>query len=42
MVNAYSSYATSLTVMKTHVPYGITYWYLPLGRGDIPALTLAN
>jgi len=26
----------------THMPYGITQCYLPLGRGDIPALTPAE
>jgi len=31
-----------LTATGTHVPYGITLCYLPLGRGDIPAFTPAN
>jgi len=30
------------TAMGTHVPYGITQYYLLLGRGDIPAFTPAN
>ena len=28
--------------MGTHMPHGITQCYLPLGRGDIPALTPAE
>ena len=27
-----------LTATGTHMPYGITQYYLPPGRGDIPAL----
>ena len=30
------------TATGTHVPYGITRCYLPPGRGDIPALVLAE
>jgi len=30
------------TATGTHVPYGITQYYLPPGRGDIPAFTPAN
>jgi len=33
---------TSLAVTGIHVIYGITNGYLPPGRGDIPALTLAD
>jgi len=32
-----SSQDTCLTDTGTHVPYGITQYYLPPGRGDIPA-----
>jgi len=28
-----------VTATGTHMPYWITQWYLPPGRGDIPALT---
>jgi len=28
-----------LAATGTHMPYGITQCYLPLGRGDIPAFT---
>jgi len=28
--------------MGTHIPYGITQCYLPPGRGEIPAFTLAK
>jgi len=28
--------------MGTHMPYGITQYYLPPGRGDIPAFTPAE
>ena len=31
-----------LTATRTHVPCGITQCYLPSGRGDIPAFTLAK
>ena len=31
-----------LTATGTHVPYGITQYYLPPGRGDIPAVTPAE
>ena len=30
------------TATGTHMPHGITQCYLPPGRGDIPALTLAE
>ena len=30
------------TATGTHVPYGITQYYLPPGRGDIPAFTPTN
>jgi len=30
------------TATGTHVPYGIIQYYLPSGRGDIPAFTPAN
>jgi len=33
-------FATSLTATGTHMPYGITQYYLP--PVDIPAVTLAN
>jgi len=33
---------TCLTATGTHVPYGITQYYLPPGRGDIPAFTRAE
>jgi len=33
-VNEYSSYATCLTAMVTHVPYGITQCYLTPSRDD--------
>jgi len=29
---------TRLTATGTHMPYGITQYYLPPGRGDIPAV----
>jgi len=38
----YSSFLTSLTVVGTHMPYGITQCYLPHGRGDIPDFTTAK
>ena len=28
--------------MGTHMPYGMTQYYLPPGRGDIPAVTPAE
>jgi len=31
-----------LTATRTHVPYGITQYYLLPGRGDIPAFTPAE
>jgi len=31
-----------LTATGTHVPYGITQYYLLPGRGDIPAFTPAE
>ena len=31
-----------LTATGTHVPYGITQYYLLPGRGDIPAFTSAE
>ena len=31
-----------LAATGTHVPYGITQYYLPPGRGDIPAFTPAG
>jgi len=31
-----------LTATGTHMPYGITQYYLLPGRGDIPALTPAE
>ena len=31
-----------LTATATHVPYGITQYYLPPGRGDDPAFTPAE
>jgi len=31
-----------LTATGTHVPYGITQYYQPPGRGDIPAFTPAE
>ena len=31
-----------LTATGTHMPYGITQYYLLPGRGDIPALTAAE
>jgi len=34
--------ATSLIATGTHVSYGITQYYLPPGRGDIPALILVE
>ena len=35
---AYSSlFYKHRTATGTHVPYGITQYYLPPGRGDIPA-----
>ena len=37
-----SSQDTCLTATGTHVPYGITQYYLPPGRGDIPAVTPAE
>ena len=30
------------TATGTHMPHGITQYYLPPGRGDIPAITPAN
>jgi len=30
------------TATGTHVPYGITQYYLPPSRGDTPAFTPAN
>ena len=41
-VNGVSQLATRLTATGTHMPYGITQYYLPPGRGDIPAFTLAE
>jgi len=38
-VNRVWPLVTSLTATGTHVPYGITQYYLPPGRGDISALT---
>ena len=32
----------SLAAVGTHMPYGITQYYLPPGRVDIPALTAAE
>jgi len=37
-----SSQDTCLTATGTHVQYGITQYYLPLGRGNIPAFTPAK
>ena len=37
-----SSQDTCLTATGTHMPYGITQYYLPLGKGDIPAFTPAE
>jgi len=34
-VNGVSQLATRLTATGTHMPYGITQYYLPPGRGDI-------
>jgi len=31
-----------LTATGNHIPYGITQCYLPPGRGDFPAFTLAE
>ena len=41
-VNGVWQLATRLAATRTHVPYGITQCYLPLGRGDIPAITPAE
>ena len=41
-VNGVEQFARSLTAMGTHVPYGITQYYLPPDRGDIPAFTPAE
>jgi len=41
-VTGYSSSPQSFTATGTHVPYGITQYYLPPGRGDIPAFTPAG
>ena len=41
-VNGVYQFARSLTATGTHVPYGITQYYLPPGRGDIPAFTPAE
>ena len=38
----YSSSQSCHTATGTHMPHGITQCYLPLGRGDIPALTPAE
>jgi len=38
----YSKVKAFLTVMGTHVPYGITQCYRLPGRGDIHAFTPAN
>jgi len=38
----YSSSQGCHTATGTHVPHGITQCYLPPGRADIPALTLAS
>jgi len=35
-------YVSRHTAMGTRMPYGITQCYLPPGRGDIPAFTLAQ
>jgi len=35
-------FATSLTATGTHMPYRITWCYLPPDRGNIPALTAAK
>ena len=34
--------ATPLPATGTHMPHGITQCYLPLGKGVIPAFTLAK
>ena len=36
------SIAVRKTPTGTHLPYGITQYYLPLGRGNIPAFTPAE
>jgi len=41
-VNGVLQFATRLTATGTHMPYGITQYYLPPGRGDIPALKRKN
>ena len=41
-VNGVQQFARRLTDTGTHVPYGITQYYLPPGRGDIPAFTPAE
>jgi len=38
----YSSSQGCHTATGTHMPHGITQFYLPPGRGDIPALTSAE
>jgi len=35
-------FATTLIITRTQVPYEDTQCYLPPGRGDIPAFTLAK
>ena len=39
-VNGVWQLATRLTATGTHMPYGITQYYLPPGRGDIPAVVV--
>ena len=39
-INSQCNVATPAT--ETHMPYGITKWYLPPGRRDIPAFTAAE
>ena len=37
-----AKFATNFTAMVIHMPYSITWSYLPPGNGDIPAFTSAK